>query len=751
MADDRTRAVIRQQILSLLRNHGDRAYRAKEISQALDYRDQKRYRLFRDVLQELIDGGEVAEVKGGRLQHKKKERTRLAEGMLSVNPQGHGFVALDGGEEVYVGPSRLKTALDRDRVRVALAAPVRDREPGRLREAEIVEVIERGRTETVGSFERMGHFAWVKPDDPRLTHDVYVPREDFNGAQEGDKVVVSIDQFDDPKASPEGRILRVIGPSGDPGVAVLALAMAQGVRADFPAEVEQEAEAIPVEIPAEELARRLDLRHERIFTIDPIDAKDFDDAIHVKEIGEGLYEVGVHIADVSHYVPAGTALDQEAYARGTSTYLVDRTIPMLPEKLSNGVCSLRPREDKLTYSVIMEVTARGNVKRWRIAETVIHSMERFTYEQAQEVLDGADHPMASDVRLAGRLAAALTKKRLREGAIDFDMPEVKVLLDERGLPVEVVRKPRRTSNRLIEEFMLLANRAVAEEAGKVRGLPLLYRIHAPPDAEKIQTLAEYVRAFGYKLALTNGTVQREDLNALLQHVKGTPEEPVIEQAAIRAMAKAVYSPENIGHYGLGFRFYTHFTSPIRRYPDLIVHRLLKRYLAGREAVPLEGLYETGKHLSARERAATEAERESVKLKQVEYVAQHLGDEFTGVVMGVTAFGVFVEMTDLLTEGLVHVRDMDDDYWEYEPRKYALVGSHTGRVIKLGDPVRVRVVAANPETRKVDLVLVSEGPSHDAGHRTKRQGENPKERREKPKGKKDRSSENRKKGRKGRPS
>ncbi|HLT47547.1 MAG TPA: ribonuclease R [Rubricoccaceae bacterium] len=708
MADARPRAVLKRQILSLLRNHGDRAFRHKEIAKALGVKDNQRYKLFRDVLEELSEAGLVAKVKGGRYQHRKARPRNVVEGTITVNPGGFGFVTVEGlDEDVFVPQHRLKTALDGDRVRVELAAPVRGGRDEDRREGEVIEVIERGRAQTVGTFDRMGHFAFVKPDDPRLTRDVYVPREAFNGAREGDKVVVSIDVFDDPKASPEGRVLEVLGPASDPRVAVLAVAIAHGAPSDFPEDVERGAAEIPAEIPEAEVARRLDLREKRTFTIDPVDAKDFDDAIHITRLPGGDFELGVHIADVSHYVREGTPLDEEAYARGTSTYLVDRVIPMLPEKLSNGVCSLRPNEDKLTFSCLMTVTPRGAVKDYRIAETVIRSRQRLTYEEAQAIIDGGtrDHPLKDDVLLAAKLARTLTKKRMQAGSIDFDIPEVRVVLDDEGRPVEVVRKQRQEANRLIEEFMLLANRTVAEEVGRRLKRPFVYRVHDVPNAEKIKNLAEYVRAFGYQLTITEGSVDRRELNALLHHVKGTAEEPVIETAAVQAMAKAVYSPNNIGHFGLGFTHYSHFTSPIRRYPDLIAHRLLKHYAAGGADADAEALAVQCKHLSERERAAADAERESVKLKQVEYVAQHLGDEFDGVVVGVTNFGVFVEMTALLTEGLVHVRDMDDDYWEYDARTYALVGAHTRRVIRLGDTVRVRVAAANVETRKVDLLFV----------------------------------------------
>ena len=732
MPNSRQRAAVRKQTLSFLRSHADQAYRPKEIAKTLGIKNRGRYELFRDVLNEMKRDGHVEVVKGGRMRYRDREVRHTAEGVVRVIASGHGFVDVEGrADDLFVRANRMGTALDGDRVRVGLGAERRDKDPDQLREAEVLEVLARARTQTVGTFSVVKKAGWVAPDDTRLTHDVYVPRDDWNGATPGDKVVVSIDAFEDPRAAPEGRVLSVLGRADEPGVAVMALAMAHGAKPTFPPEVEKAADAVPTEIPKKEIRRRLDLREAPIFTIDPADAKDFDDAIHTRELGDGTIEAGVHIADVSHYVPKGGAIDAEAYDRATSTYLVDRVIPMLPEVLSNGVCSLRPREDKLAYSVIMRLDERsGELLSWRIVETAIHSHERFAYEEAQAVLDGKGHPMADEVLRAGRLAKTLTARRMAEGAIDFDVPEVRVVLDERGEPVDIVLRERQDANRLIEEFMLLANKAVALEASR-RGRPLQFRVHDVPDRERIQALAEYVRPFGYKLRHDDGVVERSELNRLLAEVKGSPEAPVIEQAAIRAMSKAVYSPHNIGHYGLGFSHYAHFTSPIRRYPDLITHRLLKAMLGtdsdaaddtGGPMPDMTRLETQAKHCSEREREATQAERESIKLKQVEYAARHVGESFDGVVVGVTKFGVFVEMRELLTEGLVHVRDMDDDYWEYDPKRYALVGRYSGRRIRTGDPVRVQITGADPEQRQVDLLFAEEPgtvPKVDAKKKGKR--------------------------------
>ncbi|MEM1269883.1 MAG: ribonuclease R [Bacteroidota bacterium] len=696
-----TRKQIWADVLRLFKNNGTKKYRPKMIARRLGYQDTKTFRVFRDVLHEMAEQGIVTQSRG-QYQFRSQRRPMMAEGTLSVNPKGFGFVSVEDQEDdLYVGARSMGAALDGDTVRVAVHAKSRG---DNRREAEVVEVLERKRTQTVGTFRQKGRRGFVESDDQRFTRDVFVAQDDFNGAKTGDKVVVSIDSFDDPKSLPEGRVLEVLGLASDPDVAVLALAMSFDVRSGFPPDVIEAAESISTQIPAKEIKRRLDLREERTFTIDPVDAKDFDDAIHVRRLDNGNVEVGVHIADVSHYVRPGTALDHEAYQRATSTYLVDRVIPMLPEKLSNGVCSLRPNEDKLTYSVIMELSMRGSLKSYRIEETVIHSHQRFTYDEAQALIDGGAHELGDDVRLANKLATTLTKRRFKNGSIDFDRPEMRVELDEKGHPTGVVKKERKLANRLIEEFMLLANQTAAKHIGKRRRktLPLVYRVHARPDTAKIEQLAEYVKAFGYVLPHTGGMVEPADLNALLQHVKGTHEAPVIQEAALRAMAKAIYTTNNIGHFGLNFDYYSHFTSPIRRYPDLIVHRLLKGYAAGKPPYR-EDIEMACRHCSEQERAAEQAERESVKLKLVEYITDHIGETFEGVVSGVARFGVFVELDEMMVEGLVHVRTMDE-YFEYDESAYALIGTRSGRIIRIGDPVRITVADADPVQRKVDFVF-----------------------------------------------
>ena len=709
-ATTKSRRAIRRDILDYLSEHAGEAFRSHEIAQGLEYEDDELFFTFEEVLHELRRAGEVRTT-GRKYTH--RERHNQALGKLSVTAHGYGFVqASDRDEEFFIREYNMATALDGDLVRVALGAQPG---PGKKRECEVIEVVERQRTQVVGTFQHRGHFAFIEPDDQRVSQDIFVPEEAFNGAQDGQKVVVSIDKFEDRKASPEGRILRIIGPSDDPEVQVLSLAMSMDVRADFPAAVEDEAEAIPTAIPQQEIDRRLDLRDKMIFTIDPADAKDFDDAIHIEELPNGNYEVGVHIADVSHYVDSGSAIDDEGLERATSVYLVDRTIPMLPEKLSNLVCSLRPREDKLAFSCIMEVDRHGEVVDYDLRETVIHSQERLTYDRAQDYIDGgySEDPVAAHVVRAARLGRTLTKKRMREGSIDFDLLEIKVILDDEGHPIDIVPKHRKEANRLIEEFMLLANRTVARHIAEHHGqrpssngqeLPFIYRVHPRPDSEKVQELAEYVKLFGYDVELHDGSIRSKDMNDLIQKIKDTPEEDVIERSALQTMSKAVYDIENVGHYGLGFSYYTHFTSPIRRYPDLVIHRLLKHYAQDGDPASPSELKGVCEHCSEQERNAEQAERESVKLKQVEYVQEHVGDTFAGVVSGVTKFGVFVQMTDLLVEGLVHVRDMDDDYYNYDESTLTMTGRDTGKRYRPGDEVKVQIVGANVEKRQVDLLF-----------------------------------------------
>jgi ribonuclease R len=598
----------------------------------------------------------------------------------------------------------MSNALDGDRVLVNRLAA---RQGDEKQSAEIITVLERTRKDAVGTLQKRGSFGIVTPDDLRLQHDIYVSDDAELGAKDGDKVVVSIDSYEDQRGAIQGTILQVLGSAKDPAVQTLAVAMSSGVRTNFPDGVA--AEVTSGKAALTQFADREDLRSLVVFSIDPSDAKDFDDALHITELENGEIEVGVHIADVSHFVPVDGDIDREAFARGTSVYLVDRVIPMLPEELSEDLCSLRPNEDRLAFSCIMRLSEGAVVKSFRICETIIHSKHRLTYLDAQEIIkdEASTHALKRTLMIADTMAKKMSQDRVNRGAVKFNSVEVRVILDDTGRPINIVPRERFDAHKLIEEFMLLANRTVAKYMSDDSGgtaAPFISRIHEPPDREKIRQLAAYVRPFGFSLPNQDGAVSASDLNSLLDAVAGSEVEPIIEVAALRSMSKARYSVELKGHFGLSEMFYTHFTSPIRRYPDLIVHRLVKRKLAGIKGPTGAELQQQCDHLSERERVAVEAERASIKLKQVEYAALHLGESFAGVVVGVSRFGVFVQITDLLVEGLVHVRDMDDDFYQYDERAYALVGSRSGRRYVLGNQVRVLLAAANPETRDIDLVF-----------------------------------------------
>ena len=697
---DRARE-IRDEILALFHQNGKRSFRPKEVASKLGYRNNEDYRLCRALLEELEGEGLIRRIKGNKFGLRPKG-SRL-EGKLMVHPQGYGFVRVEGvAEDFFVRSRRMDTALDGDMVLIGLAA----RKPGdERREAEILGVLERGRKTAVGTFEHSGTFAVVKPDDRRLTHDIYVDLETVGDAKNGDKVQVSIDAFEHRGGAPRGRILKIIGSSDDPEIQTIALAMSIGVDVDFRPEVLEESSRIKDDIPDSEISRREDFRQETVFTIDPVDAKDFDDALHLKSLPNGNVEVGIHIADVSHYVPPGSEIDISARERATSVYLVDRVIPMLPEHLSNTICSLNPHVDRLTFSCVVELDKNAEVVDFRVVESVICSAHRFSYEQAQELILGLgpDHELSGTLKSLNRMAKTMRDARFKHGSIDFDIQEVRVELDDRGHPVRIVPRERRDAHRLIEEYMLLANRLIAKRYGEDH--PFVFRVHDPPDVDRITNLSNYVRAFGHDLPHQNGHVTPRDLNALLRAVAGRPEAAVIETAALRSMSRARYDTANNGHYGLAAEHYAHFTSPIRRYPDLLVHRLIKQQLDGQKRIDTDELGALAKHCSEREQVATEAERESIQLKKVEYILDHLGEEHKGVISGVSRFGVFIELSELLVEGMVHVRDMDGDYYEYDEETFSLVGRRSGRRYRPGDEVRVLIASASVEKREIDFEFV----------------------------------------------
>ena len=667
-------------------------------------------------LRELEAANNIKRAARGKFGH--LEVQQHVTGTLQVTRQGLGFVAVEGlEEEVFIPPGSLGTATHKDTVEVSLFAQgLKQKETGKRREGEVIRIVQRGRETIVGTLERKKQVFVIVPDDRRLPFEMLVDGNELQGARPGDKVVARVDEWGTSRLSPEGHIVEVLGKAGEAAAELLSVAREFALPLSFPQNVLDVADAIEEPIPDKEIGRRLDFRKDVCFTIDPEDAKDFDDAVSLEVLKDGNYRLGVHIADVSYYIPEGELLDQEALKRGTSTYFPGMVIPMLPERLSNDLCSLRPNEDRLTYSVFMTVTPQGRVTGHEIRESIIRSARRFTYEEVESLMvgapaQGADASLLEILRAMYALSKTLTMKRMREGSIDFESAEARFRFDEKGLPTEIIRKSRLDSHRLVEEFMLLANQAVATHVGFARKeehpKPFLYRVHDSPDPDRVRDLAGFVAKFGYKLSLDGGITSKA-LQRLLDQVHGTEVENVINEVTLRSMAKAIYSERNIGHFGLGFDYYSHFTSPIRRYPDLIVHRLLKEYAHSiteeRRHQIARRLPYLAKHTSATERVAVEAERAGIKVMQIEYMKRHLGDEFEGIVSGVTRYGLYVEINDLLVEGMIHVRDLEDDFYGYDEKKYALVGRRSGKQYRLGDSVHLKVIRVNPEAREIDFAL-----------------------------------------------
>ena len=697
---------LRQKLEKIFSNHPTQNYNYKQLAMRLQIKGMDSKRQISEVLRDLRDEGKLEEISTGR--YKQKQTGAYITGEVELTAKGSAYIiSKEVEEDVFVAFPNLKHALNGDQVKVLVYARSRNRRP----EGEVVEILERKRATFVGIIQGSENYAFLIPTGKLLPYDVFIPMQNMNGARNGDKVVVKITDWPENQKNPVGQVIEVLGLPGNNDTEMNAIMAEYELPVKFAPNVLKAAEKIPMELPEEEVKKRLDMRPVVTFTIDPKDAKDFDDALSVRELGNGVYEVGIHIADVSYYVKENTVLDREAYARATSVYLVDRTIPMLPEKLSNGVCSLRPDEDKLCFSAIFKMDGQAQVLDQWFGRTVIRSNRRFAYEDAQAIIEGADGDYRKEILLLNDLAQKLRAERFKAGAIDFDRVEVKFDLDAAGKPLGVYFKRSKEANKLIEEFMLLANKKVAERIGKPKAgkkaPTFVYRVHEKPLPEKLEDFNRFIAKFGYGVKTSSRKALTSSMNNLMAEVKDKPEQNLIETLAVRTMAKAAYSTDNLGHYGLAFDFYTHFTSPIRRYPDVMVHRLLQRYLDDGRSVNKEKYEEYCKHSSEMEQVAANAERSSIKYKQVEFMSDKIGQTFIGTISGVTQWGFYVELDETKCEGLVSMTELDDDYYEFDEKNYCIVGRHHRKIFQLGDKVTVMVAKANLVARQLDYTLVRE--------------------------------------------
>ena len=724
-----------QMLSDLFAAEPDREWHVKDLFAAVRATNHPTKMLVMDALQELVMDDYVATDREGH--YRSAMRSNVMEGTFVRKRNGrNSFVPDDGGQSILVCERNSLHALDGDRVRVTMLA----RRASHTREAEVIEILERANDTFVGEVKVEKGYGFLITESRSLATDIFIPKDKLKGAQTGDKAVVKITDWPEGSKSPVGRVVDILGKQGENNAEMHAILAQYGLPYSYPEKVERAADKLQPGITPAELARREDFRSVTTFTIDPHDAKDFDDALSIRPAGKGVWEVGVHIADVSHYVREGDIIDKEAEKRATSVYLVDRTIPMLPERLCNYICSLRQGEEKLAYSTIFHLNERAEIIDWHLAHTVICSNRRFTYEEVQTILERNGQASPDDLALPGphpeplpagsepegeyahelivlnRLAKQLRERRFKNGSIGFDRAEVRFEIDDKGHPIGTYVKVAKDANKLVEEFMLLANRSVAEMMAKApkgktpKVFP--YRIHDVPDPEKLEKLSAFVARFGRKIRTEGSKTEvSKSLNRLLAEVKGEKEENVVEMVALRAMQKARYSIHNIGHYGLMFPFYTHFTSPIRRYPDTLVHRLLTRYAEGGRSVSATKYEELCEHASNMEQLAASAERASIKYKQVEFMADRIGQEFDGTVSGVTEFGLYVEVNDSKCEGMVPLRMLLDDYYEFDERNFCLVGRRYHKRYALGDKVRIRVERANLEQRLLDFSLVGEETSH----------------------------------------
>ncbi|HBS11770.1 MAG TPA: ribonuclease R [Flavobacteriaceae bacterium] len=713
---------LESKILKVLNKNSQQSFNYKQISSKININDANGKQQILQKLLELKQKDRIEETERGKYKIIQNEHYHI--GILDVTSNKNAYFITDTLEyDAFIPTINLNRGLDGDTVKVY----VYRRRNNNKYEGEVIEIIKRAKTEFVGVLQMSKNFGFVIPDNNKMYADIFISKANINEAEDGDKVLAKITDWPENSKNPFGKITTVLGKPGEHNTEIHSILLEYGLPYEFPKEVEQDAANLNTEITSKEISKRRDMRKTLTFTIDPKDAKDFDDALSFKALENGNYEIGIHIADVSHYVQPDTILEEEAYSRATSVYLVDRVVPMLPEVLSNGVCSLRPNEEKLTFSAVFEMDEKAHIIKEWFGRTVTYSDQRFAYEEAQEIIESKSDIISEDISITGEsytvkkeivtatlkldeLAKKLRKRRMQQGAITFDRVEVKFNLDEEANPIGVFFKESKDANKLIEEFMLLANRKVAEFIGKNKnGIPtkntFIYRIHDEPDTEKLEGLQQIISKFGYKINTKTKETTSDSLNKLLSDVQNKPEKNMIETLTIRSMSKAIYTTENIGHYGLAFDYYSHFTSPIRRYPDVMTHRLLQYYLEGGKS-PKSAPYEIKcQHASEREVLAAKAERSSIKYMQIKYMQDHQNQEFKGVISGVTEWGIYIEIIENKCEGMVRIRDIKEDYYIYDEKQYALVGQSTKKLLQLGDEVMVKVKNTDLKRKHLDFTLI----------------------------------------------
>ncbi|QJW91741.1 ribonuclease R [Spirosoma taeanense] len=731
---------LKNDLIAFFQINDEQSFTQEQVLDHFETSDRRMKLIMHGLIGELTEEGTLVRQPDG--SYRADADANLIEGVVDhvnsrfafVIPNTANGIRGDRNDDIWVSTEDLNGAVDGDRVRVVRFTDSRNR--GRRIEGKVASVIERGRTELVGRIEVWPTYGYVIADSKKIYDDIYIPKEKLGGATNDDKVIVRLTKFPDPNTSKqrfEGEVVTILGAAGDNNTEMHAILAEFGLPIHFPEDVEQEAEAIPTTITEQDLANRRDMREVTTFTIDPVDAKDFDDALSVQMLDNGNYEIGVHIADVTHYVRPGSKLEEEAFKRATSVYLVDRVVPMLPEKLSNGLCSLRPNEDKLTFSAVFELTPDARIVNEWFGRTATHSDRRFSYEEAQDILNNSNGDYLEELRLLNELAYKLRDERFKHGAINFETVEVRFKLDENGVPLSVYPKIRQDTNKLIEEFMLLANKRVAEFVHTLSKQnkngeenTMVYRVHEGPDEDKLRQFADFAGRLGFRLKVDEEHLSNS-MNQFMASIEGRPEANMLQQLAVRTMSKARYSTEDIGHFGLAFRRYSHFTSPIRRYPDMMAHRLLQHYLNKGKPGDREEYEEKCKHSSNREKMASDAERASIKYKQVEFMSRMDPNRtFEGVISGVTEFGIFVEITENSCEGLVRMQDLSDDYYEFDKENYRIIGQRHKKMFTFGDQVEVRVKETNLARRSMDFALVSDkaGRATDssAGRRSGRRDE-----------------------------